>query len=108
MLLPWEDTNIIINAVVNNEDQNQDIKNIVEAIKNKDCVEYIKEKEDLHAEMKIVTNLCKNGFNQDFLYIGISKLTCAPCQLTIDFLNKSSRFNGRINICGTHGGTYKC
>src|SRR5437763_11766341 len=41
----------------------------------------------LHAEMKIINKLYKRGDKLTDDYIGISKLTCAPCQLTINVLN---------------------
>jgi hypothetical protein len=39
-----------------------------------------------------------------FEYIGISKLTCLPCKITIDILNPEKR---EACICGTHGSTYR-
>jgi len=39
-----------------------------------------------------------------FEYIGISKLTCVPCQITIGVLNPIEK---ERCVCGTHGSTYR-
>jgi len=100
-LSPLYDTNSFVNAVFNGK---VDLK-IVKAIKEK-RVEYIDEKENVHAEMKIINKLYKNNkLNGKGGHIGISKLTCAPCWITIDLLN-NALFVQPITVCGTHGGIY--
>jgi hypothetical protein len=52
--------------------------------------------------MKILDEImCKDGI----YYIGISKLTCWPCDATLVIFNKNNN-TSTIEFSGTHGGTY--
>jgi hypothetical protein len=71
-LLPLQDTNDIIKII-----KEKSSKEIIKAIKE-EKIRYIEGKERVHAEMKIISELCKNN-KQEFEYIGIAKLACCPC-----------------------------
>jgi len=60
-------------------------------------------RENPHAEMKLV-NLFRSQ-KVIHRYIGISKLTCCPCETSFSILNNNF-FSGSLHHCGTHGGTY--
>jgi hypothetical protein len=72
------------------------------------------EKNVVHAEMKIINSILEkkslltSAMEVDnetlFEYIGISKLTCLPCHVTIGILNPLRKENC---VCGTHGSTYR-
>lgn len=100
-LLPLNDINIIANDI---RDEKFDPK-IIKAIRERRIC-YIKDKLNMHAEMKILNKLYDEK-SQSFLevgYIGITKLCCAPCQTMIDLVNSKMRDN--FLTCGTHGATY--
>lgn len=136
-LLPFEDLEIISEAIRTNKLDSQ----IVQAIKD-DLINYIEcenieyckgcgkkcrgrnlcgkkkfcdnckycKEMNLHAEMKIISNLSEEAM-ENYHYIGITKLACLPCQVTIDILNEftdfsSTNYKRAVNICGTHGSTY--
>ncbi|KLL03282.1 MAG: hypothetical protein MRECE_21c002 [Mycoplasmataceae bacterium CE_OT135] len=135
-LLPFEDLKIVSEAIRDNKLDSQ----VVQAIKN-DRINYIEcenkeyckgcgkncrgnlcgkkkycnsckhcKEMNLHAEMKIISNLSKETIKSS-CYIGISKLACLPCQVTIDTLNEFTHFpltdyKKAFNVRGTHGSTY--
>src|SRR6266511_115301 len=80
-LLPINDFNDFIDII-----DNESNTNLIEIIKNK-SFEYISGKRNEHAEVKIANWLLEIGIMGDY-YIGISKLTCSPCHVTIGLINK--------------------
>ncbi|KLL05004.1 MAG: hypothetical protein MRERV_7c041 [Mycoplasmataceae bacterium RV_VA103A] len=85
---------------------------------------FILGKEDVHAEIKIANDIYEFNKGQgklNFLsilknfcllrprkeyYIGISKLTCGPCQATLNLLNKRLGWVLQFGFRGSHGATY--
>src|SRR6266498_4335584 len=106
LLYPLYDVSILAKAICNGKIDER----IIVAIKE-EKIEYIEEgkgdSRTTHAEMKIIERICQKpfSFRNKNLYIGINKLTCAPCWITIDILNKVI-FKQTLHVCGTHGGTY--
>ncbi|KLL02733.1 MAG: hypothetical protein MRERV_73c001 [Mycoplasmataceae bacterium RV_VA103A] len=95
-LLPLQDTNEIVKVI-----KEKTSEEIIEAIKEK-RVKYIEKGEErIHAEMKIINELCKN--KQEFEYIGITKLACCPCWTAISIVNPTRK---EFCVRGTHGSTY--
>lgn len=98
-LSPLHDLNILINAI-NDKKIN---KEIIEAIKLS-RVKYITGSYNTHAEMKMIGKIFKDEKKG---YIGLTKLACAPCWMTIDLLNDQKKIpENCFTVCGTHGGTY--
>ncbi|CAI2190638.1 4011_t:CDS:10 [Funneliformis geosporum] len=79
---------------------------IVAAIRN-DHTKYIevkgKQKSKLHAEMKIVEEICKIKEKVE-AYIGLTKTTCVDCYSVIELLNNGGH---NLNVCGTHSQSYQ-
>jgi len=98
-LLPINDFNDFIDII-----DNESNTNLIEIIKNK-SFEYISGKRNEHAEVKIANWLLEIGIMGDY-YIGISKLTCSPCHVTIGLINKDDGASLSLNVRGTHGATY--
>lgn len=118
-LMPIEDTNIITNAIIDRE-LNEEITSMhfdINYIEGNECShkKYNKncktcQENNVHAEMKVISKIYKNKKEikdeQLKQYIGISKLACAPCQIAIDILNKVGFEGYLFFILGTHGGIY--
>jgi hypothetical protein len=100
MLMPIDDLNIIFSIMI----KDQLDQELIEAIKLLN-IDYIENEESMHAEMKIIDKLLELKARGEY-YIGITKLTCAICKITIDTIN-GHEGSISINTRGTHGGTYQ-
>jgi hypothetical protein len=100
VLRPLIDTRIIANTLETS--QGLDSK-VILAIKN-DHIKYLTSSSYKHAEMKIFDELLDNN-KVGLYYIGITKLTCWPCDASLILFNKAG-YELRIIFGGTHGGTY--
>lgn len=113
-LVPLDDVNIITKAL---RERNLNPK----LLQN---YHFILGKEDVHAEIKIANDIYEFNKGQGKLnclsilknfcllrprkeyYIGISKLTCGPCQATLNLLNKRLGWVLQFGFRGSHGATY--
>jgi hypothetical protein len=97
-LLPLQDTNRIVEII-----KDRSSEEIIKAIKE-NRIEYIKSSREqhIHAEMKIINELCKSNKRQ-FEYIGITKLSCCPFWTAISIVNPTQK---KSCVRGTHGSTY--
>jgi len=61
-----------------------------------------------HAEIKISDYLYDNqdSIPNDKYYIGITKLTCGPCDIALQIFDKATDGKMKLSYAGTHGGTY--
>ena len=66
--------------------------------------DYIRSNKGVHAEIKIANRIYQSSQERKEYYIGISKLNCAPCHVTLGVLSQRSLASFRT--CGTHGATY--
>jgi hypothetical protein len=100
ILRPLIDTRIIANAYEANQGL---ITEIFTAIKNGN-IEYLSGPPRKHAEMKLFDRLLEMGVSGTH-YIGITKLTCWPCDATLILFNDKNE-ELQFEFSGTHGGTY--
>jgi hypothetical protein len=101
-LVHWHDAGEIISMVMKGGLEEA----IVDAIRN-GYTKYIevkgKQKSKLHAEMKIVEEICKTREKVE-TYIGLTKSACVDCYSVIELLNNDGY---ELNVCGTHGQGYQ-
>lgn len=100
---PLIDTQVLINEI--DKDQNRGLKQSI--LEGK--VYYVEGEEGKHAEVKISEHLYDNKgqmLDGSKYYIGITKLTCGPCDMALETFAEATGKNIKLSYAGTHGGTY--
>ncbi|AVP87991.1 hypothetical protein phytr_10630 [Candidatus Phycorickettsia trachydisci] len=102
IIRPLIDTQVLINQI--NKTQNLKIRQVIQAGE----VDYVEGERGKHAEVKISDRLydTRDSMPNGEYYIGITKLTCGPCDMALETFAEATGKNIKLSYAGTHGGTY--
>lgn len=103
IIRPLIDTQVLVNEI--NKDQNQLLKQAIQEGK----VHYVEGETGKHAEVKISERLynTRDSMTNGEYYIGITKLTCGPCDMALETFAEATGKDIKLRYAGTHGGTYR-